>query len=368
MALEMGLADSDEEVEAIQSLRYDVYVEEMGRYRGAADHDRRLFVEPEDGYSWLAYARDGDHYVAAARLTWGDNPHGFSPRQIDQYRLTPFIDELPAHTMAVGERAMVRPEARGSTLLPDLIAHTKAGIASLGVAAVFTACEPHLLSLYIGQGQQPYADRNINSPEAGYLVPLVQFEHGTDPFLGLGRVATDDTGEPVLPACIQHILDSRGGAVLSKSLTAPKDYLATVQAALDAAEEHRISAFDGFTEDETDRCLSRSNVIQCDAGDRVLKTGGIARNMFVVLDGLLEARDDDGMVVGVLSPGDAFGETAFLLEQPRSLDVFAAADDTRVLSLSERTLRTMIDEDAAVAAKFLLNLSKMLCYRLVLAH
>jgi hypothetical protein len=36
----------------------------------------------------------------------------------------------------------------------------------------------------------------------------------------------------------------------------------------------------------------------------------------------------------------------------------------RVLSLSERVLRTMIAEDATVAAKLLLNLSKMLCVRL----
>ncbi|MFT5203174.1 MAG: hypothetical protein ACI9C1_002571 [Candidatus Aldehydirespiratoraceae bacterium] len=358
MALTMGFATSGDEVEAIQSLRYDVYVEEMGRYQGIADHENRLFREPEDGYSTLAYARDGERYIAAARLTWGGTPEGFSARQIDQYRLTPFIEELPGNFMAVGERAMVRPEARGTMVLQDLIAYSKEELKPLGVAAVFSACEPHLLSLYIGQGQQPYADRNINSPEAGYLVPLVNLEYGVDPFLERGA----------LPTCIQNIAESRGGAVTALSLTAPEDYLAIVEAALAAAEQHRVSAFDGFTQEETDRCLARSNVIQCDAGDRVLKTGGAARNVFVVLDGLLEARAADGAVVGVISPGDAFGETAFLLEQPRSLDVFAATDGARVLSLSEKTLRTMIEEDATVAAKFLLNLSKMLCYRLVLAQ
>ena len=37
---------------------------------------------------------------------------------------------------------------------------------------------------------------------------------------------------------------------------------------------------------------------------------------------------------------------AFLLERPRSFDVDAAADGTRILSLSEGALRTMIAEDA----------------------
>ena len=69
----------------------------------------------------------------------------------------------------------------------------------------------------------------------------------------------------------------------------------------------------------------------------------------------------------MLSAGDAFGEMAFLLERPRAFDVDAATDGTRVLSLSEGALRTMIAEDASVAAKLLFNVAKMLCVRLIQA-
>ena len=92
----------------------------------------------------------------------------------------------------------------------------------------------------------------------------------------------------------------------------------------------------------------------------MLKRGGTARNIFVVLDGTLEVRDDD-RIVNVLNAGDAFGEMAFLLERPRAFDVDAVVDGTRILSLSEGALRKMIAEDATVAAKLLFNLSKMLC-------
>jgi CRP-like cAMP-binding protein len=85
-----------------------------------------------------------------------------------------------------------------------------------------------------------------------------------------------------------------------------------------------------------------------------------------VLEGTLEVRDGE-RIVGVLSRGDAFGEMAFLLDQPRSFDVDAAAD-ARILSLSEGSLRKMITEDATVAAKLLFNLSKMLCVRLIRAN
>jgi len=115
------------------------------------------------------------------------------------------------------------------------------------------------------------------------------------------------------------------------------------------------------------RCIARSNIIECDTGDRVLKRGGVARNMFVVLEGTLEVRDDE-RIVGVLSPGDAFGEMAFLLERPRVFDVDAATDGARILSLSEGALRKMIAEDSEVAAKLLFNVSKMLCVRLIKAN
>ena len=61
----------------------------------------------------------------------------------------------------------------------------------------------------------------------------------------------------------------------------------------------------------------------------------------------------------------AVAQMAFLLEAPRSFDVDAATGDTKILSLSERAVRTMIEEDATVAAKLLMHISKMLCVKLI---
>ena len=114
-----------------------------------------------------------------------------------------------------------------------------------------------------------------------------------------------------------------------------------IRRTLDEIDAQQISTFDGFTDDEAQRCIARSTIIECAAGDRVLKSGGTARNIFVVLDGTLEVRDGDA-IVNVLSAGDAFGEMAFLLERPRAFDVDAATGHTRILTLSEGALRTMI--------------------------
>ncbi|HEV2311160.1 MAG TPA: cyclic nucleotide-binding domain-containing protein [Acidimicrobiia bacterium] len=361
MPYSYALAETAEDQEAVYRFRYSVYVEELGRYQGTADHEHRRLVEPEDQHSLVFLARDGDDVVATVRLTLGEM--GFSDRQVDQYRLQAFLDEIPLHHLAVGERAMVEPSRRGTGLLEELVAHGQSYVDEHDLRLIFGACEPHLLSLYLGMGQRTYADRNINSAEAGYLIPLVSFPKGIDALVGTGHRPADP---PALPGCVERIVTSTGGAVRSPIVLGSVVYSDELHQALSQLEHRGIAAFDGFDDDEIERCIARSNIIECDAGDRLLKEGGSSHNLFVVLDGNLEVRDHE-RPVGVVSCGEIFGEVAFLLDQPRSVDVYAATDGTRVLSLSEGTLRKMIAEDSPVAAKLMLNTSKMLCMRLIRA-
>ena len=360
MSFEFGRVQCDDEKRAVQHLRYRIYVEEMGRYASAADHDQQLLAEPEDDHSWIFFARDGDDVVAAGRVTWGGD--GFSTRQIEQYRLAPFLDELPAETMAVGERLMVLPSYRGGTVREEMMQWSRPFADDFPIKLMFGCCEPHLLSMYLAMGQRPYADRNINSADAGYLIPLVSFVPDVDSLRGMSAY---DLGESSLPRCVDDAI-KRSGLIRSAALTSPGELWGDVRGALAAIEAQQISAFDGLDDSEAERCIARSNIIECNAGDRVLKRGGAARNLFVVLSGTLEVRDGD-RTIGVLEAGDVFGEMAFLLERPRSFDVDAATDGVRVLSLSDSALRRMIAEEPAAAAKLLLNISKMLCVRLIRA-
>ncbi len=151
----------------------------MGRYRGVADHENRLLVEPEDETARIFYAAQDGEVVGTSRFSWGgDAP--FLPRLIEHYRLAPFLAELPPEVMAVGERGMVAPRLRGSELFKEMGRETQHSVNDNRIQLVFGACEPHLLSLYIGQGCRSYSIQNINSPEAGYLVPIgrLRSEHG----------------------------------------------------------------------------------------------------------------------------------------------------------------------------------------------
>ena len=131
-------ARSEEEKEAVYRFRYDIYVEEMGRYRGIADHAHRRFREPEDDTARIFYAASDGKVVATSRMNWGgDAP--FSDRLIDHYRLEPFLAEIPREAMAVGERGMVSPELRGSPIFSELGKKTSEFVSEKRVQLIFGA-------------------------------------------------------------------------------------------------------------------------------------------------------------------------------------------------------------------------------------
>ena len=356
----------DDEKRAVYRFRYDVYVEEMGRYRASADHENRLLVEPEDDTARIFYASENGQVVGTGRFNWGgDAP--LSARQIEHYSLQPFLDELPQDAIAVAERGMVAKHLRGTDLFMRMGGQFRSFVSEKRIQLIFGACEPHLLSLYLGNGQRTYSMRNINSPESGYLIPLVIVAEDVAYFRKIGAPQADsikDFGEDArIPECVDRLITG-SGSVLSQRLEAPSSYWGEVQDALRDLAESQLFPLDGLSEKELIRSLGKSSIIECRAGDRVLKKGGVARNMFIVLDGTLEVKDGDTLV-RVLGAGDIIGEMAFLLERPRTMDVYAATDDTRILSLSENTIRNMIASDPEFAAQLLLNISKILCMRLL---
>ena len=339
------LAGSEEEREAIQRFRYDVYVDELQRYGQRADHGQRMLVDEEDERSWLLYAADGEDILATTRITWGG--HGFSERQIEQYRLTPFLDELPHEVLSVGERVMVRPGQRGSEVTGQLFAATQPIQHDHGVLAVFGAFEPHLVSMYLAKTlQRPYADRNINHADAGYLVPMLSLVDGPDALTGRGD-------GPGLPRCIQGAMQSTG-TIRSPLLEDPVTYAAYVDGTL---EDLEVATFDGLDAAQRARCTAGSFIIRCFEGDHVVARGGAARNVYIVLRGELAISGDAVRGAIRLIPGDVIGEDTFLSKGRRTYNADVVTSEAELLSLSERTLRGLSDDAPTVAATLTANLS-----------
>lgn len=365
MNLQIRPATSDAAKADIFGLRYRVYVEELGRYRSVADHGSRRLIEDDDAYGRQIAAYDGDRLVGAMRWTWGgDAP--FRLRHINQYDLAKFLDSLPPSQLVIGERFMVVPEQRGTDLLFRMFCAYMQFVNQHRIQLVFGDCEPHLLNLYQGLGFRTYTRKNFNSAEAGYLIPLVIVAEDVDYLRAIGSplagVLHDFGPDSRVPGLIDALL-ADGKVVHSERLMIADEYCHEVFEALSMVKERRVKAFDGLTEEQVERCLAKSSTIQCQAGDRIVKAGNVAKNMFIILAGMVEVRDGNESLA-LLSAGDVFGEIAFLLQIPRTRDVYAITDDVRVLSLSETQIRKIIQSDPAIAAQLLLNISRMLGARL----
>jgi len=236
-------AESDDEKQAVYRLRYDVYVEEMGRYRGIADHANRLLVEPEDETARIFYCGKDGRVVGTGRFSWGgDAP--FSERLIEHYQIAPFLKELPPEAIAVGERGMVIPELRGSDVFDAIGRASRRFMNENRVQLSFGACEPHLLPLYIGNGARTFAEKNINSPESGYLIPIVWVVEDVAYLRRIGSPEVDSVidfgADARIPDCVDRLI-TRAGSVVSQRLTASGSYTQEIHEALSALSESQLA-------------------------------------------------------------------------------------------------------------------------------
>jgi len=318
----------------------------MGRYRGVADHALRQLRDPEDDRSRIVFAREDGIVIGSYRLCWGGD--GFSERQVQQYSLQPFLDELPNASLVIGERTMVAASHRGGTVWTDIAMLAGPICNELGAHVSFGACEPHLVSYYAQFDNQPYAMRQFVSEESGYLVPLISFAHGIAAL-----------GTP-LPDCIQRVVRGES-SVRNGEVLGPDAYAAELHDAL-ACLSGQPSLFSGLDESEVDRCCVRSNLITCAAGDQILRRGGTARNPFMLVSGALEVATGHGKFT--LGPGDLFGESGWLADDNRHADVFVVGDGSQVLALSLGTLRKLPDTSPALALKIASNATAALWSRL----
>ena len=128
-----------------------------------------------------------------------------------------------------------------------------------------------------------------------------------------------------------------------------------------------IPFLDGLSDDETKKVLRSGTVLSARANDTIIRAGEVGNELFVILSGLVEVRAaQSGRPIAVFEPGQVFGEIAFISNTTRSADV-VALDDTEILVVTQGWLKKMMLGSPELASKVLLNLSRILCERLVVS-
>ena len=364
-AAEITVAQDQSDLQHIQAFKYQVYVEELGRYGDIADHQAALLVETDDATSRNLLVEMDGKLVATARLTWGGDKGALQQRQIDQYDLAPILDSVTLDQIVICERLMIAPGCRGGDLLMQMFDWMMRFVNTHRIQLFIGDCEPHLINTYQAMGFRTYTAKHVNSPATGYLIPLMIVAEDVEYLRQLGSPLVQSLKEfgdaDRVPDSLDLIL-SGGDAVQSEQLVPAAEYLAQLEQAAAEAGSFERGLFEHMSAADIAACIRKSNMIACNPGDIVIKRGNAARNLNMVLTGAFEVQVE-GRTVAQIGPGEMFGEIAFFLKQPRNADVIAVAP-SRMISLNDRTIKSLSKELPATAAMLLNNIARLLCRRL----
>jgi GNAT superfamily N-acetyltransferase len=364
MAVQVSAASTVAEREEVFHQRYLVYTQEMNRYREQADDERQLLSDPDDAGAALLAARVDGEVVGSMRVHVGAES-GFPEEMLQTFELERFTHLVPMEQMAVVSRFTVLPRFRNQRVPFSLIIASVEYMLDHGVQLAFLDCVPHLINLYLSLGFFPYA-HNVRNSEVGFLVPMVLILRDL-PYLAQIRSPLASTvaariGRAEPPSWAEELM--RLPATVTSERIHGDDYWSKAYAYLTERPKDQNDFFQGLTEEETRLALESGHIIQCEPGEQIIKQGTTGTNLFVVLSGAVRVSQGDRMLA-ILQAGEILGEVAYLAGVPRSADVFAETDDVRILSIDEKVLNRIIRSHPEAATKLLLNLSRILCKRLI---
>jgi Cyclic nucleotide-binding domain/Acetyltransferase (GNAT) domain len=361
------IAHTETERDAVFRFRYSVYVEELGRKLGNADHDARRVHDDEDDkpYTILLYTADDD-----GKLTGTIRVRHWRPGDVPEKDWTAFsmgrFDGLTEFGTAEVGRLMIKPDHRGQLGLVSIAcALYQLAATELAVDVGFLNCATGLVRHYRLLGFRTYAGRLVPTPD-GIEVPLVLFpgdrayleQMGSflapfyDVFYGASRRA------PIDVARFASLLDADSTPVQVDS--------AAVWARVNrvrGAAGRQPRTLDALSEETVRRFSEQGFLMKVPAGELLTEKGLAQQEIFLILDGTFEVHDGDRRL-RVIGRGEVIGEVGFFGTSGRRSASVSAATEGQVLVLRRHFLDELRDSEPQIAAEILFELARALADRM----
>jgi len=357
---------TEQEFNASYQLRYKVYVEQMGRFKDMGNHELKELKDEHDDYARSIIAIKDGVAIGTLRLFWGQDKN-FSPWLIDAYHLSLFLKELDPQQICIVERLMVDLCHRGGSATLRMYKEVMHFVLDHHIEAVLLNCEPHHLNSYLKLGFKPFAEI-YSYPGIGLVIPMVlitgDYEHLKrigSPFYLLTR--EEDFSHCRLVSVLQNTI-AQQTSIISQSTSGKAAFLKQIYENAGPLLTTEAKIFNTLNEDEIERILEKSHIIECKQGTHIIEKDNTAKTMFILLSGILEILRD-GHLQAVIYPGDVIGEISFFLHVPRTADIVAATDNVKLLSLDEASMSRLLKIDHTLANKILINICRNLCTRVM---
>lgn len=366
MSIQVRIAQTAAEHEAVFSFRYRIYVDELKLSPPEADHKQKFLRDTLDDVS-VAYALwQGEQVVGSLRVLYFADLKDLVPL-VDKFRLQPTLDAFGAETICSTSRFMLDPTVRHGRAILRLMETTYRDGLARGVRFNYGDCSPHLIPFYEHLGYRRYTHA-YNDTTYGYKLPILMlwrdhewFRRVRSPLARLVEQQPDDSeARAWFETTYPEFLD-----VESASLLADGIFFDLLQERVGNDPLHSLSILAGLDRSEADLFLSQATLIRAQKGDRIIREGERDETLFIMLSGIAEVTRPEApnKPIRVMGAGDSFGEIGFLMEANRTANVTARIS-SEVLVLSSVFLKQFLRKEPVIAAKLLFNLSRMLASRL----
>lgn len=293
----------------IYKLRYQVYVEEMGK---ATNHAKgnQLYDELDDR-SILLYVQTRETIVATARLTIA-TAADYSAELADIFQLHTFQAGFNDPNLLYGlcTKLAVKKEYRNSTALYLILSEVYKLLADQNILFWFGGCNPYLVPLYERLGFRRFAP-NFSDEGYGLLVPIIllvdDIEYLRIVRSPLYRQARKGKANPETARKFTELFPATR-KVLNSRLTRPHDLWRLLTEKLGKPLTD-IPAFQYLSLTDTMTLLESSAVFSCKASDCLIEENTACHDLYIILSGRLSIQSakqkktlEAGEVFGGISP------------------------------------------------------------------
>lgn len=348
---------------------YELWSGEFERSMSGMDHERGRMMDELDAAARHFAALDEAGRIVGCIRTNIFSEGGLHGDLAAWMRASDLTELLGAERVGFTSHLAVAPHVRGRTVASQLVAAVLRTQVSLRMAVDLSYCQLNLLHMYFQLGSRPYA-ANFRLPGAGVRVPLAFMTQDVD--------YLREVESPLLPMIPRDFGDGGKSARLMatrfRDFKSPGFDRATTQAVWarlaytspGGDEVEGRGLLTGFSAEELQSLMERVTMATFKKGEQIYRQGETEPGMGVVLSGCLGASVGEGAhqrYVGVLQPGDPFGELHGLGTGRRTADV-VALDRTEVLLLPPHLLDDLAKTDPAKGLRLAHNLLRVLAIRL----
>lgn len=353
--------------------RYQVYGAEMGWDDPGIDHDRKTYIDEFDATARIYVAIKDGAAIATCRSVY-DRDYDFRrdlPRSIfNMLGLEKFLQKY-AGALAISTKFAISPSHRGSLAAHLVTAKMFDDIIDDGIDFVFSWCAPYLLGFYSQLGFHTYTQ--AISDKNGLWTPIVlatrDWKHLKDiksPFYKqLEKKGLCDGTH----ASVDWFHVNFGDALDATAAKYDENVLDKIFS-LDRGEHsykdlQDISIFNSMTAEDVNKIIGSSRILNFAAGESIIQTGQIQDEMFIILEGEVEASlETPRSPVLRFGPGHVFGEIALLTRAKRAAD-HRATIPSRLAFLTRQGLAKLMKVEPELSARLLYNISQSLSLKML---